>query len=374
MGLAAPAAISLERPARREHGDWSTSVALATAKTTGRKPREFAAELVEQLEKQSVAHVTKIEVAGPGFVNFSLADTWLHEVLRQVVADGVDAYARPNLGGGARVNVEYVSANPTGPLHAGHARWASYGDALTRVMRRCGYDVHREFYVNDRGAQMTKYALSLVARKWGLEPPDGFYMGQYVRDWAQELPNDESPLEWGLRKALDYQRTTLARMRVEFDTWSSERAITQRGDVEATLAELRAKGHVFEAEGGEEGKGEGKGLALWLRTTDFGDDKDRVLIKSDGTYTYFTPDIAYHRDKFARGATLIDILGPDHHGYVGRMKAAMQCLGHSPADLEMIVGASDRPTSLRAFREAWLRRRPRREPDRPRPRCTACEG
>ena len=368
IGVAAPAEVNLERPAKRDHGDWSTNAALATAKSAGRNPRELAASLAAALTVAPPRHVTAVEVAGPGFLNFRLSPSWLHDVIAQVLAEGSDGYGRVDVGGGRRVVVEYVSANPTGPLHAGHARWAAYGDALSRVLARSGYEVHREFYVNDRGVQMAKFALSLVARRWDLALPDGFYMGRYIKDWAAEMPTTENPLEWGLAHALAYQRTTLARMNVEFDTWSSERVIAASGAVEETLAELRARGHVYESTGDKDefddgadvdgGDGDGAsaakapspatvdpatpeprhGMATWLRTTEAGDDKDRVLIKADGTYTYLMPDIAYHRDKFRRGDLLIDILGADHHGYVGRVKAAITFLGHDPADLEILIG------------------------------------
>ena len=353
LGVPAPAAVNLERPARRENGDWSTNAALASAKAAGKNPRQLATELVAAIEAAAPAHVTAIEIAGPGFINFRLAPTWLHEVIDTVLNDGVDGYAQLEIGHGRSVNVEYVSANPTGPLHAGHARWAAYGDALARVLSRSGYVVHREFYINDRGVQMVRFGESLAARKAGAPVPEGGYQGQYIRDWAAEMPADVDPLEWGYAHALAYQRTTLARMDVVFDAWSSERALAATGVVETTLDELRAAGFVYEASSAEvdeapphdepgaaaeDATGHSQGTATWLRTTEFGDDKDRVLIKADGTYTYFMPDIAYHRDKFRRGTLLIDIWGADHHGYVRRMKAAIQCLGHDPDDLEILIG------------------------------------
>jgi arginyl-tRNA synthetase len=328
-GVTPPAdvVIGLERPARPEHGDWSTNVCLALAKSAGRNPRELAAALQTRLSTTPPPHVTAVEIAGPGFLNFRLAPTWLHDVLADTVAAGTANFGRVKVPGARSVVVEYVSANPTGPLHAGHARWAAFGDALSRLLAHAGYSVHREFYVNDRGVQMQIYAASLLARKQGTAIEPGMYEGAYIAEWAAEMPDDADPLEWGLQKAHEYQRDTLARMNVVFDTWSSERAIANSGAVEATLAELVEKGHTFrEAD------------ATWLRTTDFGDDKDRVLVKADGMYTYFTPDIAYHRDKYSRGDLLIDILGADHHGYVGRMKAAMQCLGHDKDDLEILIG------------------------------------
>ena len=223
--------------------------------------------------------------------------------------------------------VEFVSANPTGPLHAGHARGAVYGDSLARLLTRTGHDVSREFYVNDRGIQTQLFAESLVAAKNGGETPEGGYEGQYIDEWAAELPDDADPLEWGEARAIEDHRETLSMLHIAFDTWFSERTLVDSGAVEATVADLRARDMAFEAEG-----------AVWLRSTALGDDKDRVLIKSDGEYTYLLPDIAYHRDKFSRGFDLlIDVWGADHHGYVPRMKAAIQALGHDPDELEVAL-------------------------------------
>jgi len=328
LGAPVPDEVTVERPRVREHGDLSTNVALVVAKRAGRRPRELAEALAEALRADLPPHVAAVEVAGAGFVNLRLHHSWSQQVVRDVVRLGEADYARSDVGGGRRVNVEFVSANPTGPLHAGHARWAAYGDSLCRVLERTGHVVHREFYVNDRGVQMQRYAESLAARKAGAPlPPDG-YGGAYVEEWAAEMPDDADPLEWGLEKALSYQRATLARMGVEFDTWFSERSLAASGAIEATLDDLRAAGHVYEADG-----------AVWLRTEPFGDDKDRVLVKSDGEPTYLLPDIAYHRDKFARGwELLVDIWGADHHGYVARMAAAIQALGHRREDFEALIG------------------------------------
>jgi arginyl-tRNA synthetase len=324
LGMEPPAAISLERPARREHGDWSSNVALTTAKAAGRKPRELATQLTEIIATDPPSHVERVEVAGPGFVNFHLAATWLYDVLREVVANGIDRYATPDVGRGTRINVEFVSANPTGPLHAGHGRHAAYGDSLARLLERGGYQVHRECYLNDRGVQMQQYAASLAARKAGQPVPESGYHGEYVAEWAAEMPDDADPLTWGEERAVADQREVLERMNVRFDTWFSERSLVDRGTIEATLADLRQRGVVYDHEG-----------AVWLRSTDYGDDKDRVLVKSDGEPTYLLPDVAYHRDKLARGADLlINVLGADHHGYVSRMRAALQALGHEPTVLE----------------------------------------
>ena len=328
VGVAPPDAIALERPARREHGDWSSNVALATAKPAGQNPRQLAQALVDTLTLHPPAHVAHAEVAGPGFVNFHLAPTWLHEVLREVVERGEQKYARLDLGGGTRVNVEFVSANPTGPLHAGGGRWAAYGDALCNILERCGYAPHREYYVNDRGVQTDLFGASLAARRDGAEVPEGGYQGEYIDEWAAEMPADADPAAWGIERSLTDVRRSLVAIGVHYDTWFSERSLVPNGDIEATLAELRERGVAYDAEG-----------AVWLRSTDFGDDKDRPLVKSDGEYTYLLPDIAYHRSKFARGFDLlIDVWGSDHHGYQSRLKAGVQALGHPPDDIELILG------------------------------------
>ena len=321
-----PDVVQLERPANPEHGDWSTNVAMASAKVAGRNPRELGTALVERLTAVPPPHVVGIEVAGPGFVNFRLADTWLHDVLRDVVAGGEDRFARHDAGAGERVIVEFVSANPTGPLHAGHGRGACYGDSVARLYERCGYEVEREFYVNDSGVQMQKFAASLAARAAGGEVPEDGYHGQYIVDWAAEMPAGVAPLEWGYERALADHRSVLESMSIHFDSWFSERSMISSGAMDATLADLRAAGAVYE-EGG----------AVWLRSTDHGDDKDRVLVKSDGQPTYLVPDVAYHRDKFARADRLVDVFGADHHGYVVRMHAAMSVLGHDREDLQIVI-------------------------------------
>jgi len=322
-----PESVHLERPARREHGDWSSNIALATAKAAGWNPRELAGRMAEILNADLPAHVTSVEIAGPGFVNFRLADSWLHDVLVDVENAGIEKYATSSVGTGIKVLLEFVSANPTGPLHAGHGRGAAYGDSLARILQRCGYDVDRENYLNDRGTQMQLFVASLIARRDGTPLPEGGYQGEYIVDWAAELPADADVFEWGEERAVADHRLTLSRMNVEFDNWFSEKSMVASGAIDVTLADLRERGVVYE-EGG----------AVWLRSTDYGDDKDRVLIKSDGEFTYLLPDIAYHRDKFARGYDLlIDVWGADHHGYVPRMKAAMQSLGHDPAELECAI-------------------------------------
>ncbi len=329
VGLPGDFSVGLERPARREHGDWSSNAALAIAKGAGRNPRELAAELSAWLEENRPEHVAEVSVAGPGFVNFKLAPSWLHSVVVDAVAAGVDDYGRQGLGEGRTVIVEFVSANPTGPVHAGHGRGAAYGDAVARLLEWCGYDVQREFYINDRGTQMELYGASLAAIRAGEPVPEDGYNGQYIADWAAEMPADADARQWGRERALADQRDVLGSMGVEFNTWFSEQALVDSGAIDDTLAALDAAGASYGADG-----------ALWLRSSDHGDDKDRVLIKSDGEYTYLLPDIAYHRDKLDRAGQeglLINVWGADHHGYVARMKAAMAALGCDPASLEVVV-------------------------------------
>ncbi|MCQ3814592.1 MAG: arginine--tRNA ligase [Acidimicrobiia bacterium] len=339
-----PETISVERPANPEHGDWSTNIALATAKRAGRKPRELAEALAARLNAVLPTHVESVEVAGAGFINFCLSPSWLHETLRFVVAAGTQGFARSRIGAGRSVNIEYVSANPTGPLHAGHGRWAAYGDSLARLFEHCGYAVTREFYVNDRGKQTQLFGESLAARKAGEDPPEGGYLGEYISEWAEDMPADADPVEWGLQRAHQDQLEVLASMNARFDYWASEKGLVDSGAVEEILNTLDELGYVYILEG-----------ATWLRTTQFGDSQDRVLIKSDGQPTYFLPDIAYHHQKYSRGELLIDILGADHHGYVSRMSAALQMLGHPAGHYEALIG--QHVTVLQDGRKARLAKR-----------------
>ena len=332
QGLDAPAEIGLEQPANRDHGDWSSNLAMATAKQAGTNPRELAGQLIERLEAAGIPHVDSIEVAGPGFINFRLADTWLHDVLTAVVDAGEAGYGRNDSGAGTTVNVEFVSANPTGPLHAGHGRGAIYGDALASLLEHNGYDVVRETYINDRGVQMETYAKSLQARAKGEEPPEDGYHGQYIIDWAAEIPEDldlddlVAIREWGYARAKQDQTEVLDALGIEFDIWFSERSLLEEGKIESSMQQLKERDMIFEQDD-----------AVWLRSTEFGDSKDRVMVKSDGDYTYLTPDIAYHRVKMNRSDRLINVWGADHHGYVSRMKAAMYGLGHDPEALEVEI-------------------------------------
>jgi arginyl-tRNA synthetase len=329
LGIAAPASIGLERPARREHGDWSSNVAMVTAKPAG----QLAGEIVERLEKSPPAHVEQVEVAGPGFVNFRLRDSWLHEVLADVVAQGEERYGAHDIGADERVQLEFVSANPTGPLHVGNGWWCAYGDALARVMARCGYQVAREYYVNDTGGQIRALGESLLARRRGEEVPEGGYQGAYVADLAAQYdgPDDVTAAgRWAAERILENIRETLAAVGIEFDEWFSQASIEESEAVHSTIEHLRERGLVYEEDG-----------ATWLRTGDFGDPREkRVLRKANGDYTYLAGDIAYHRNKFLiRGFDrVINVWGADHQGQVASLKAGVAALGVDPDRLEVKLG------------------------------------
>ncbi len=334
--------VEIERPRDRAHGDWSTNVALAAAKEAGRQPREVAAAVLDHLPP--VPHLESAEVAGPGFINFRLSPTWLLEVLRAAAA-GPD-HARSTIGAGERIQVEFVSANPNGPLHIGHARGAVLGDALCNVLDYAGFDVTREYYFNDGGVQMDLYAASIEARYLqvhgiDIDVPDDGYRGDYIIDWANELvdevgddlvrldPEDRRTaiFHWGLERAMSDIRQTLDLARIRFDVWFSEQQVHDDGSLDAALTLLDDRGFTYRADD-----------ALWFRTSTFGDVKDRVLVKSDGSPTYLAPDIAYHRNKFERSfSRVINIWGADHHGYIDRMKAAVAALGYDPRRLEIII-------------------------------------
>ena len=334
----AASTIELEQPRDPAHGDLATNLALTLAKSLKQKPRAVADRLVATLTLPQ-GLVRKIEVAGPGFVNFFLAEAQLATVLAGVLAAGGN-YGKGDAGRGTKVNVEFVSANPTGPLHVGHGRGAALGDGIASLLEWTGHAVTREFYVNDAGTQIDKLARSLWARVQQAvgrpaDIPEGGYHGEYLIELAAavlaregrsfaDLPQDEGKRrcrEIGVRSQRAEQDEDLREFGVKFDVTFFESSVYRDGLLDQTLADLRARGYTYERDG-----------ALWLRTTAFGDDKDRVLRKSDGTYTYLLPDIAYHRQKHERGfARAIDVLGADHHGYIGRMRAAMQALGY-PAD------------------------------------------
>ncbi|MEC8985522.1 MAG: arginine--tRNA ligase [Actinomycetota bacterium] len=324
-----PSEINLEQPANKDHGDWSSNIALATAKNAGWSPRDLASEIAELINSDLPNGVENVTIAGPGFINFALSPQWLHDVLQTVLDQGTEEFGKVDVGQGRKVNVEFVSANPTGPLHAGHARGACYGDSIASILDAVGYEVEREFYVNDRGLQMGLFAESLLAFKSGKDVPEGGYGGAYVEAWSHEMPNNLSvheALDWGCQYAMEDQRSTLEMIGIVFDTWFSERSMVESGAIEQTMKDLGEKEASYSQDG-----------ATWLRSTDYGDDKDRVLVKSDGEFTYLTPDVTYHREKFSRADWLINVWGADHHGYIARMKAAMEALGHDPEQLTVAI-------------------------------------
>ncbi len=331
--------VRIERPKSREHGDYATNVALALAKAAGLPPRDLGTLLAERLA--GLTGIASAEVAGPGFVNIRLQSAAQGLVARTAVEAG-PTWGHGDSLRGRRVNVEFISANPTGPLHLGHTRWAAVGDALARVLAAAGADVSTEFYINDRGVQMDKFGASVMAAANGRPVPEDGYHGGYILDLAAaitiarpgitHLPEEEQLVafrEAAYALQLKQQQQVLELFRTHFDTWFSERSLHESGAVERGMTTLRAQGHVFE-EGG----------AVWLRTTDFGDDKDRVLIKADGEYTYFASDTAYYVDKRVRGFDLnIYLLGADHHGYVNRLRAVAACAGDDmDANVEVLIG------------------------------------
>jgi arginyl-tRNA synthetase len=327
------ASVHLERPARREHGDWSTNVALTSAKAAGRPPRQLAADLEALLSQQLPQHVRKIEVAGPGFLNFHLDDGWLYDVLEDVVTSGESDYARLDLGHGQRVQIEFVSANPTGPLHVGNGWWASYGDAVGRLLERCGWQVSREYYVNDTGGQIRRLGASLLARRNGEPLPEGGYPAGFIKGLAAAYdgPDDVAAAgRWAAERTLGYIKLQLAEINIHFDEWFSQASIEESPAMDETIAALEAAGVVYEEDG-----------ALWLRTADFGDPRQkRVLRKSDGDWSYLAGDIAYHRNKFLlRGFDrVINVWGADHQGQVSSLKAGVAALGIDSARLEIPLG------------------------------------
>ncbi len=327
---------SLDRPPNPEFGDYSSNAAMLLAGPLGDNPRAVAERLRGELEERlggEAGSLERIEVAGPGFVNLFLADAWYRRALDGLLAAGEELGPAP-VEVPERVLVEFVSANPTGPLHVGGSRGAAYGDAIVRLLEAVGHEVEREYYVNDGGGQVGRFADSIGARMRGEEVPEDGYSGDYVVDLAERIasegidPGDREAVgRRGIELILEGVRETLERFGVRFDTWTSERTLYEKGEVEAALAELDKRGHTYRHEN-----------ALWLRTTDFGDDKDRVLIRSDGDPTYLTPDIAYHWDKLQRGfERLIDVLGSDHHGYVPRMRAAIAAMGGDPDAFEALI-------------------------------------
>ncbi|WP_369134552.1 arginine--tRNA ligase [Modestobacter sp. I12A-02662] len=339
LAVDVPDDVVVERPKNPEHGDYATNVALRLAKAAGRPPREVAELLAAEL--RAAEGIASAEVAGPGFLNVVLAKDALGQIAVRVVTAG-DAYGRTDVLAGQRLNLEFVSANPTGPVHIGGTRWAAVGDALGRLLTASGAEVTREYYFNDAGAQIDRFARSLMAAAAGQPVPEDGYAGAYIDDIAaevvaaepgvRELPAAEQQERFRIR-GVDLMfaeiKRSLAEFGVVFDVYFSERTLHETGALEKAIARLREQGHVFEADG-----------AVWLRTTDFADDKDRVLVKSDGEYTYFAADCAYYLDKRERGFDKVVImLGADHHGYIGRYKALVAAAGDDPdVHLEILIG------------------------------------
>jgi len=333
----------VERPRDREHGDWAANVALVAAKAAGLPPREVAEIVMGHLPE--IPHVVGVDIAGPGFLNFRLGHSWYEQVL-VTAATGGPGHARSDAGTGDKIQVEFVSSNPNGPLHIGHGRGGVIGDVICRMLEYVGHQVTREYYYNDAGVQMEHFAASLEARYLHalgreVEFPEDGYHGAYIAEWAAEMLEEKGEAlaglpgaerrtairEWGLARAMRDIEETLAMARIAFDVWISETDLHEGGAVAAAIEDLRTRGQVYDADG-----------ATWFRTTDYGDEKDRVLVKSDGTFTYIAPDVAYHREKFERGFDrVINIWGADHHGYVPRMKAAVQALGYDPDRLEIVI-------------------------------------
>ncbi|WP_216388441.1 arginine--tRNA ligase [Arcanobacterium phocae] len=335
--------VKVERPRVREHGDWATNVAMQLGKKAGMNPRDFAQLVVEKLvADKGVDHA---EVAGPGFINITVNAAAAGELARTILEQGTQ-YGRSSALAGEVVNLEYVSANPTGPIHIGGARWAAVGDSLARILEASGANVVREYYFNDHGSQIDRFAKSLLARARGLEAPEDGYGGQYIEDIANAVMAENASIdplklddpaaqeffrEHGVTRMFGEIKKELADFRVEFDVFFHEDSLHESGAVDQSIADLRDKGVIYENEG-----------ATWLRSTDFGDDKDRVIIKSDGNAAYFAGDIAYYLNKRERGADhVIIMLGADHHGYIGRMYAMARAFGDTAGkgeNLELLIG------------------------------------
>lgn len=339
-----PEQVHLERPRQREHGDWATNVAMQLAKKAGTTPRALAQLLAARLGE--TPGVAAVDVAGPGFLNIRLDAAAAGELARTIVELGAE-YGRNDEMAGHTVNLEFVSANPTGPLHIGGVRWAAVGDSLARVLEASGAGVVREYYFNDHGAQIDRFARSLVARARGQEAPEDGYGGQYIAEIAEQvvadalaagepdpthLPDERATEAFRLRGValmFDEIKSSLRDFGVQFDVYFHEDSLHESGAVDRAVARLRELGHVYEKDG-----------AVWLRTTTFGDDKDRVVVKSDGEAAYIAGDIAYYLDKRERGADrVVMMLGADHHGYVGRMMAVCAAFGDTPhVHLEILIG------------------------------------
>lgn len=336
--------IILEKPKDKSHGDFATNIAMQLARIAKKAPRQIAEDIVATLDA-SKASVEKVEIAGPGFINFFMKNDFLTDLIPTILEAG-EAYGRTNHGEGKRVQVEFVSVNPTGNLHLGHARGAAFGDVLCNVLDAAGFGVEREYYINDAGNQIDNLALSVNARYLqalgqDAEMPEDGYHGQDIveigkdlatehgEDWAKKSEEERLAFfkEYGLKHTLGKIQKDLDDFGVHFDNWFSERSLYQNDEINDVLEKLKTGEYVYEKDG-----------ATWFRSTDFGDDKDRVLVKNDGSFTYLTPDIAYHQNKLNRGFDkLINVWGADHHGYIPRMKAAIQALGYEADRLDVKI-------------------------------------
>ena len=339
-----PTKLTLERPKNRDHGDYATSVALSLAKQANLQPRVIAQVIIDNLTRNDLlasAGISKVEIAGPGFINITLETASQAADIVKIVSLG-KKYGTGNLLAGKKINLEFVSANPTGPLHLGHTRWAAVGDSLGRVLSAAGAEVTREFYVNDRGNQMDLFGASIRAVALNQPRPEDGYHGAYIEDLAKEIVKNNPEFislsesesiaafkDAGYKLQLDEQNRVLNNFGTHFDIWFSEKSLYENNFFDHSLQKLKSQGHVYDLDG-----------AIWLRTTDFGDDKDRVMIKSDGSFAYFASDSAYYVSKKERGFNLcIYMLGADHHGYVGRIKALAACAGDDQdKDVEILIG------------------------------------
>jgi arginyl-tRNA synthetase len=336
---ALPDEVRVERPKNRDHGDWATNIALQLSKQAGTNPRELATILSVRLK--SIYGVSAVDVAGPGFLNITV-DAAAAGALAKAIVEAGPAYGTTSVLAGHVVNMEFVSANPTGPLHIGHTRWAALGDSIARVLRASGAEVTAEYYINDAGTQMNVFANSVYSRLHGLPVPDGGYPGQYIADLGHDVLTEHPDIRElteaaaiPVIRAAAYKaqmkdiKSTLADFGVHFDVYFSEQELHDAGAIENAVARLREQGHVYDEDG-----------AVWLRTTDFGDDKDRVMIRANGEPTYFAADAAYYLSKKDRGFTeKIYLLGADHHGYINRLKAIAACAGDDPdRNIEVLIG------------------------------------
>ena len=336
--------VILETPKDKTHGDYSTNMAMQLARVAKKAPRMIAEQIIANFD-QSKASIEKMEIAGPGFINFYMDNAYVTALIPTIL-DAKEKYGESTVGNNQKIQVEFVSANPTGDLHLGHARGAAVGDSLCNILDKAGYDVSREYYINDAGNQINNLAYSVEARYFqalgqDFPMPEDGYHGQDIIGIGQKLAEEfgdrfvnESKeerfkffREYGLKYEMAKLKADLEDFRVPFDVWYSETSLYENGKIDDAIKELRERGHIYEKDG-----------ATWFRSTELGDDKDRVLIKQDGSYTYLLPDIAYHRDKFERGfEQLINIWGADHHGYIPRMKAAIEALGHDRDQLEVEI-------------------------------------